>query len=629
MSDNATIRERIQRASAYFHRKEGVVMTTFNLNGEFFEEQALPIVLGVEAKTLAARRAETHQRLGATPCTVFYSPVSPPKISGRYRFVARPVPLRGRCFHPKIVVIAGRSSDETTWVYLAVSSANLSLSGWGRNAESFGETWIHTRQQQSWQALDGLLEWLQSHGPLGDAPGDADAVLRVRAALARMPDIAPFPNDDTSPWSGTLEARLYSSVSHPDGFANFLRLGHAARPSKLVAYSPYWSDVAAQAAAFDAEETVLFPALCADGSSLGLARTQVKDLPENVEVRQNAADIGKRFWHMKTYWILHGDTAFTAVGSCNFSHPGLSGRGGNVEAALVFEADPDWLPSGDIADPSRLAAEPIAEDELPPLPTVLVIVAFDWGADIWRIWLDAEAGDRDFVLHLPEFEPVNTSRGTHEFSGPAPPRGATYVLQYVNADGEHRLEGQIVEVGLDLSKRVYGRPLTASEILDSWRGRAATWDLGGGGADGDADTDGADTKREIPAAFDAVNLYDLYRSMRALQVKLASLDSHPEIQRSLLVGRPDSVMALAQLADHDDEAPIIRYLVLRELFGVMNKWPHVLDRNIINSATQMAAAARLRTIQRLESELDGDAAKARDMLDWFEVRLAEMDEGNS
>ena len=97
------------------------------------------------------------------------------------------MPIRGRFFHPKLVVIAGRSENRTTWVYLAVSSANLTLSGWGRNAESFGETWIHTRGQQAWTALDALFDWLGSHSSLGEKQGSTDAVARVRAALARMP----------------------------------------------------------------------------------------------------------------------------------------------------------------------------------------------------------------------------------------------------------------------------------------------------------------------------------------------------------------------------------------------------------------------------------------------------------
>ena len=118
MNSPATIRERLQCATGYFRHREGVVLTTFNLSGTFLEDQALPAVLGVEATTAASRRAKLHQRLATTPCTIFYDPTTAPRIFGKFRYVARPIPLPGRFFHPKLVVIAGRSEggseDEIT-----------------------------------------------------------------------------------------------------------------------------------------------------------------------------------------------------------------------------------------------------------------------------------------------------------------------------------------------------------------------------------------------------------------------------------------------------------------------------------------------------------------------------------
>lgn len=65
MSEPGTLRERIERAAEYFYELDGVVLTTFSLSSSFLEDHALPAVLGVEAKTTAARRAELHQRLVA------------------------------------------------------------------------------------------------------------------------------------------------------------------------------------------------------------------------------------------------------------------------------------------------------------------------------------------------------------------------------------------------------------------------------------------------------------------------------------------------------------------------------------------------------------------------------------
>ena len=184
---------------------------------------------------------------------------------------------------------------------------------------------------------------------------------------------------------------------------------------------------------------------------------------------------------------------------------------------------------------------------------------------------------------------------------------------------------QIVELNLDHSSRTFGRPLTANEILESWRGRAPTWNLGGGGGSGDSDDEEEDVETNAPAAFDAVNLYDLYRAMRALRAKLAGLDQNPDIQRAYLVGRPDSAMALAHLADRDAEAPIVRYLVLRELCSVVSDWASLLDDDLVSRAKQMADKARTRTNDQLQQELKTERSNADELLDWFEQALTGLD----
>lgn len=625
MNTFGTIRERIERASGYLPELDGVVLTTFNLNAAFLEDFAFPAVLGVEAKTAAARRVELHQRFASTPCTVFYDPTVPPRISGNYRYVARPVPVRGRFFHPKLVVLAGRSEDETTWVYLAVSSANLTLSGWGRNAESFGETWIHTPRQQSWKALNSLLSWLSAHSPLGEKQTDSDAVARVRAALARMPERKRFIDKGTEPWSGTLYAKFYVSVVHKDGLAAFLQDNRRRRPSKLRVYSPYWSEVAERVAFFNARSTVLIPARRMDGTALGLSREQAAALDQHTEILQNEGDVGTRFWHMKVYWIEQGNSIRTAVGSCNFTNTGLTGTDGNVEAMLVFDADPDWLPKGREVESEELAAEALAEEEAPGPAPVAIVVAWDWRVHVWRWWLDASPRQREFLLHLPGLPAFRIESGTHTKPGDPPARGAIFTVNYRTDQGEQQWQGQVVELNLDFSSRTYGRPLSANEILDSWRGRAPTWDLRGGVGNGDSDEDKEDRDANAPAAFDAVNLYDLYRAMRSLRTKLAGLDQHPDIQRAYLVGRPDSVMSLAHLADRDAEAPIVRYLVLRELCGIVSNWASLLDDELVSRAGQMAQQARTRISAQLQKELGEENSKAEKMLEWFEQALAGLD----
>ena len=569
MTELTTIRERILRATNHFERREAIILTTFNLSGSFLEEQALPIVLGVDqdARTASARSAAVHQGLESTPCTVFYDPSVAPHISGSYRYVARPVPVRDRFFHPKLVVIAG-VAEGMSWVYLAVSSANLTLSGWGRNAESFGETWIYKRRQQSWGVLDDFLSWLEEHTPLGETPGKADAVGRVRAVLHRMADRRRLRDTAGAPWTGTFHAQFYASVVNKAGFPDFMRLGRKRRPHKLRVCSPYWSDVKTNVEAFDARTTCLVPALSIDGKKLSLAKKQAAGLGDSARILHNKQQTGDRYWHMKVYRVLHGEKCYTAVGSCNFTQAGLAGETGNVEAMLVYESDADWLPDGDDADLDCLIEDSASEEETPSAAPVVAVVAYDWKVRQWRWHVEGGPHQSDFRLKLPGVQMLAIDEGIGARAGKPPPRGASFVIEYRCRSSTGAIQcwvGQVVELNLDCSSRVYGRPLSASEILDSWRDSVSAWEIGGGGAGGDGTEDGDDADANEATAFDAVNLYDFYRAMRSLRRRLNEMEEDGDaLRRALLVGRPNSVMTLTHLADGDRNAPVIRYLVLKE-----------------------------------------------------------------
>ena len=631
MSGPGTIRERIERATAYFGRREAIVLTTFNLHGQFLEEQALPAILGVEAAMPAARDAGVHGQLAETDCTVFYDPTIAPGVSGKFRYVARPVPRRGRLFHPKLVVIAGASEDGTSWIYLAVSSANLSLSGWGRNAESFGETWIHTRSQQAWRGLDGLLAWLQGNPSLDEGSGGGDAVATVRATLAGMPADRRLRDDGTNPWSGSLDARFYSSVVDTEGLPSFLKMGRVRRPAELWVYSPYWGSVSEMAGKFGAQRTALVPAMRADRKGIGLTKGQFDDATEvDAEVWRNERErADDRFWHMKAYWIRYGKRIYTAVGSCNFTQAGLSGEDGNVEAMLLFDGiEPDWLDKCDAALPEDLADEPEAEECVPEPVPVAIVVAYDWRSESWRWFLDADATQVDFDLHLPTVRAaMRICPGAGERRGGPPGLRAQYKVTYTH-HGEPKLwTGQVVELHLDHTQRTYGKPLSASDILESWRlnshNGARRLPIGEGDGD-EGDDEGAEG--DVPAAFDAVNLYDLYRATRALRRRLAELESDPRALNALLVGRSDSVMALASLAAGDGEAPVVRYLVLRELSSIVTACGSgATAGSPMHRVHKMKRRAKAATLQMLVADLGGDRPKARKMLNWFERRLARMD----
>lgn len=324
---------------------------------------------------------------------------------------------------------------------------------------------------------------------------------------------------------------------------------------------------------------------------------------------------------MKSYEILHNETCYTAVGSCNFTEAGLKGDSGNVEAMLVFEGWFDDLKLKLVkAKQEDLADEEQNEEEVPNPVPIVVVVAYDWQAKKYRWRLDHGCELCDFKLHLPDSIPKNLKSGMGAFSGEPPERGASYEITYWCGSNEKKYVGHIVELNLDSSSRTYGRALSASEILDSWRGRKPPSDQ----ENGDCQSQNKNEKQtdmEESAAFDAVNLYDFYRAVHQRRKHLEESHRAESERRAMLVSRSDSFLALCRLAEDNGEAKVVRFLVLRELFDVITKWRGLVGRDLVSQVQRQVAAARRSTIELLVRQQSIDKKQAGAMLRWFEKHL--------
>ena len=116
-----TIQRRVRAARQFFRRLDAAVLTTFTFNADFFEENVLPTLLDIDdgeprRDRGRARRAQVHEALRELPVSVFYDPSVARLSAGAFRYVACPVPLRGRRFHPKNVILAGVGRDGRDWI---------------------------------------------------------------------------------------------------------------------------------------------------------------------------------------------------------------------------------------------------------------------------------------------------------------------------------------------------------------------------------------------------------------------------------------------------------------------------------------------------------------------------------
>lgn len=131
-----TLRERLSGVADSFATLEVALFTSFNFHADFFEQNVLSALFGVEVGvTRAAREQLVHRGLRHTQVGVFYDPSAAKPGAKSFRYTAYPVFVPGRLFHPKLILLFGRDHGGVAWIYIAAMSANLSLSGWGRNCE--------------------------------------------------------------------------------------------------------------------------------------------------------------------------------------------------------------------------------------------------------------------------------------------------------------------------------------------------------------------------------------------------------------------------------------------------------------------------------------------------------------
>ena len=292
-----------------------------------------------------------------------------------------------------------------------------------------------------------------------------------------------------------------------------------------------------------------------------------------------------------------------------------------------------WLEEIAFNDDDELSDEWIEEEGAPQPVPVVIVVAYDWRSRCWRWFLESTDRQSAFHLLLPEGKSFPIVPGTDKRKGDPPQKsGATFEVTYSEHSQLKSWKGKIVELHLDHSHRTYGKPLSASEILESWRGVGS---YGGGTRknDGDEDdnnsnnNDDSDHSRtNIPAAFDAVNLYDLFRAIRSLRARIEQLESQPHALRALLVGSSNSVMSLARLAEREGEALVVRYLVLRELSNIVKAFKlDSFDVDLLSNVHKGYRQAKKTTLSRLATELGINRGEAKKILDWFEKKLKRLD----
>lgn len=620
-----TLRERLSEVAGFYSTLEVALFTSFNFHADFFEQNVLPALFGAEPGTArAAREQLVHRGLLHTQVGVFYDPSAAKPGANSFRYTAYPIFVPGRLFHPKLILLFGRDRSGESWLYVASMSANLSLSGWGRNVEGFADTWIHSATEQPAKAVRELLEWLRQQSIPRNSKRDA-LISAISWLQGRLKPRRSRSDPEQGDWANKAETRLYISPSHTSMW-QFVRTEYGAI-SNIRAASPYWGGTEAIAKELVGVPLQLTAAHCPPKmASVGLCQTTVDALMPDQRTHSKAlsawADDKARFRHLKLYEVRTARIgAVTGIGSCNFTVAGQFWKSsglkpdGNVEAMLFDATVCKWdtqplnfsdLPATDAGDPAR------------PWP-FYVAVDYDWREHSYAWHVQGELGDA-VTLNLHDGGPqVRLSAASKAGAKKGTRFSHRYTVERLDpSSGELEIFAGIVrEVNLDSSTQIYGTPLDVQDILDSWQSGADTEppppEPPGGQGDDTEKTPGPNANNEAEAAvpFDS---FAFYQSLRKLKSKLEAIPStSPGAMIDWLVGRSDSVAAMARAFSENRHSLSASWIVLTECEGLLKaaaRQPQVAV--VLDVVREALAMKRVLLIDQMLEQLAHRGGKCSD-----------------
>lgn len=350
--------------------------TTFNLGIPFFETHVLPVLL--EADAPANRMDYENMQLQLTERAVDLRVFCDLRMMEADQLKRTALPVHGvlpgrmglegfdkkSLFHPKVIFL----EDERGRMVLGAGSANLSVSGWGRNEEVFSFHTVSSNEQ--YQQIKRFFEPLLAVAGLGE-----QHALGVRRRF----------DGDEADW------RFAHSFEH-QGFLQALLADTQAK--RLTVWSPYYS-----------RDLARLLGRVQDLAGGGLKFTIVPDRVSNRYVRTEWSDAIEQMLHEGVLefhdrpspraaeiamthaklWLASGRLARLAVGSWNCTEPGsASFELRNVEAGILQSLVPGTQIAGrllDLGADDFGSAEMLEDDELDPPPYPLpfeIQVCFDW-----------------------------------------------------------------------------------------------------------------------------------------------------------------------------------------------------------------------------------------------------------
>lgn len=373
--------------------------TTFNLGIPFFETHILPALLAADQPL--NRMDYENMQLQLADSNIDVRIFCDLRMMEADQLKRTAIPIHGilpqrlesfdqeSLFHPKVIFL----EDINGHMILGSGSANLSISGWGRNQEVF--IFRQVSHNDQYQQIKRFFT------PLAHAAGiDISSKFYTRRR---------FHGDDTD-W---LFVHNFDKLNFlPQLLANI-------QADRLTVWSPYFSrdlpGLLAKISSLSGKS--LNYLIVPDRVTQKYVRTEwspaIKDLMENGILSFHDRPLPRtdniEMTHAKL-WLAAGQKARLAIGSWNCTEPGCASFDrSNIEAGILLNVAPETQISGQqlFLNETDFGSDQLLEDEALkvdpyPLPFELQ-VCFDWERRVYDVTgqLHKKADESRYILRLP------------------------------------------------------------------------------------------------------------------------------------------------------------------------------------------------------------------------------------
>ncbi len=435
MSDDKKLLDVLSTVTKELSNLKCAWFTTYAIDPFLVESYVVPTLLGEDKpkdiydyESLTEKYASMHEG-GQLDVRFFYDPGA--LITSNQKRTSIPmhaIPLRRMgtqfsegVFHPKVWYLQSRVVDGSQpRGVVVVSSANLTISGWGENREA-----VLVREISSAANLDALAQFF---GLIFETAGESRAIVDETLEPLREHLLASNEQED---WRF-----VYTDPSSPTQFLELLLSEGTGTAPTLQVWSPYWSaDLDGLVATIRREHSAnakfsFYPDMV-DENRPRLSESQRQRIGSlsNCFFCDPAYSTPERFTHAKM-WRAGSNFA---IGSWNFTHAALgrTEEHNNVEAGiLVFDAPEAMLPKEGPGTKRTDAKNTVpvpddeAEEELDaPGEAPNVRVSFDWKTREYTVQIDHTDSDEHsrWLVTLPGIKQKITLSDAREKSIYLPP----------------------------------------------------------------------------------------------------------------------------------------------------------------------------------------------------------------